>query len=422
MPTTTFKKRSLSISLFVAWQLSLLAGGAAWAGLRLASVESRYALPALRETPLVVTPLHDVPVVASDEQLRRVLTKLRPRFNGEKTKVNHVDHALRFWGQPATFSGAEYFASAEAMRRLLTDNRVFMQVYKGKPKPLLIDRGPGVRVRTQEGPATASHVDHTLACLAEVGTPLEYPLITPTRATTYRALVEQSLRDFSLNQVEYEWSALTYALFLPPVRSWTTTDGQEITFDRLARRIMRQEPAQGVCFGNHRLYDLVVFLRIDDQMGILSPAVRNEIVAYLRGMTALLVATQHADGYWGSDWPLATQPGAVEGSSGDLLADRILSTGHALEWWAMAPAELHPPRETLARAGQWLCRTIDELSPEKTLEYYTFLTHAGRALALWRGRWPYEALPDAKVARGHADRPSHAAPNAVSVFNTHPAD
>ena len=39
----------------------------------------------------------------------------------------------------------------------------------------------------------------------------------------------------------------------------------------------------------------------------------------------------------------------------------------------------------MAAAGQWLVRTIDELSEEDVVEYYTFLTHAGRSLALWRG-------------------------------------
>ena len=61
-------------------------------------------LPELRETPLAVMPEYDYDVVVSDEQLQRVLTKLQPPFAGRSTKINHVDHALRFWTPEAQFT------------------------------------------------------------------------------------------------------------------------------------------------------------------------------------------------------------------------------------------------------------------------------------------------------------------------------
>jgi hypothetical protein len=155
---------------------------------------------------------------------------------------------------------------------------------------------------------------------------------------------------------------------------------------------MRQELPQGVCFANHRIYTLVAFLRVDDQTAILHPETRAEILRYLRNVTTLLVRSQHTDGFWDGDWPaVAAAKDAKDPptrTSGDNTADRILATGHALEWWAMAPEELHPPRNVLASAGQWLVKTIDDLSDEKTEEYYTYLSHAGRSLALWRNKSP----------------------------------
>lgn len=380
--------RPAGLAGFLAFQAVLLAAGASWGGYRLLELRADRALPALRAAPLAVEPTYNVPVVVSDEQLARVLRKLEPKFLGAKTKINHVDHGLRCWGVPASFEQPQSFSSAEDLRRLLTDHRRFAEVYGPQVKPLLIDEAHGVRVRVAEGPASSSHVDHTLASLAEVGTPLDFPVHSPRRQTTYRALVEQSLADFDLNQVEYEWSALTYALFLPPARRFRTSDGQEITFDRLAERIMRQDVPQGVCFANHRMHALVVLLRIDAHMPILAPTRREEILAYLRGITARLVKTQHADGSWDGNWP--TGSAADDRTSGDKLADRILATGHPLEWWALAPEEVHPPRNVLAAAGQWLVRTIDELSPEKTEDYFTYLSHAARALALWRGKFPHQ--------------------------------
>jgi len=116
-------------------------------------------------------------------------------------------------------------------------------------------------------------------------------------------------------------------------------------------------------------------------------------------VTQALVRSQHADGFWNIDWPFAA-PKTSEPTEreGDRLSDRIIGTGHPLEWWSLAPEEVHPPRNVLAAAGQWLVRTVDSLSDEQLREHFTFLSHAGRALALWRGKTPPQVL-----AAGAAD-------------------
>jgi hypothetical protein len=380
----------LSSLQFVVIQTLLVTAAVAWGASRYGELMGEQALPPLRAEPLTVEPLYDYPTVVTDEQLARVLNKLRPRFHGSQTKINHVDHALRFWTTSAEFAD-EQFLDGQAMRALLVDHRRFAEVYGASEPPLLIDTPTGVDVREQHGNRTSSHVDHTMACLAEVGTPLDYPIFTAGGQTTFGALVEDSLRSFRLNQPEYEWSALTYALLLPPVTHWTTTDGQQVSFDRLARRIMREDLGRGVCFANHRMHTLAMFLRVDEQVPILSSEVRAEVMEYLKRITVKLVAHQHADGFWDGNWPFSRAGQQAAKSSGNELADRILATGHALEWWALAPEQLHPPRHVLASAGQWLVRTIDQLSDQQVQNTYTYLTHAGRALALWRGQSPAEA-------------------------------
>jgi len=367
----------------------------AWSGME--SLVPRR-LPALREMPLAIGAYYDRDFVVSDEQLQRVMTRLRPRDEGPETKINHVDHALRFWTLRARFEEPGFLAG-EDMRRLLTDDRRFHIQYGAAQKSLLIPTKTGVRVRTKDGNLSSSHVDHTMASLAEVGTPLNFPIETPDGLTTFRSIVDQALHDFSLNQVEYEWSSLTFALFVPPATGWTTSEGQRLSFDVLARRIMRERLPRGVCFGNHRLYTLAALLRIDDQQRILSPEVRASCLAWLNRATALLVWNQHAEGYWGEDWARSDgEAGEAADSSGDAVTDRILATGHALEWWAIAPEECHPPRGILIRAGQWLVRTIDQLTPQETQDRYTYLSHAGRALALWRGKTPPQVdLPPASA-------------------------
>lgn len=355
--------------------------------------DRRAELPPMRDVPLTVLPLYDDARVVTDEQLRTVLYKLRPRLRHERVNINHVDHALRFWGLEATFRDPQCLSGQE-MRQLLLDSTKFSEVWGEQSPPLLLVTDRGVGVRTQQGRAAASHYDHTLAGLAEVGTPLDFPVQTPQGPRTVRDMLVYALREFSLNQIEYEWSALIFTLYLPPVQSWQSTEGQQITFDRLADRIMRQRLNQGVCMGNHRLHALVMMLRIDAEYPILTDAGRQRILAHLTDATRRFIASQHPDGYWIRSWPDGQPPvERVEGDSENTLQNRILATGHVLEWWSLAPQEVHPPREVVIRAGQWLARTVSELDDKTIDEQYTFLSHAGRALALWRGHFPAHFLP-----------------------------
>jgi hypothetical protein len=345
--------------------------------------------------PIRVRPLYNEPDMISDAELIQVLDKLKPRLRVNQPKINHVDHALRFWGIEAVFAEEDCLSGVE-MRELLLDHRRFSEAWGPKTKPFLVPDVTGrVAIRTREGHSTASHVDHTLAGLAEVGTPLDYPVITPGGEYELRAVLEDSLKKFTLNQVEYEWSTLAYLHYLPHVKTWYTSEGQAMTWDRLADRLMRQRLAEGVCFGNHRLHALAMMLRVDETHGLLSPEARSRVIAHLQDVTKRLISSQHDEGYWEGNWPGDEIDGPQPSSFGSAmgpLADRILATGHALEWWAFAPPEVLPPLEVRIDASRWLIKTIDGLTPEQTQKYYTFLSHAGRALALWRGQFPAEVI------------------------------
>jgi hypothetical protein len=379
-----------SLLVFLVFQAAVVCGGVAWAAWRVDLHYAERELPVPLNEPLKVAPLYDEPGVVSDEQLVRVLTRLRPRLRGPQPKINLVDHSLRFWGVEAVFADPKCLSGVE-MLDLLLDHRQYSQAWGDKALPLLIDNPDGIGIRTQEGAATASHVDHTLATLSEVGTTLDYPVITPGGETELRRALEWSLRQFSLNQVEYEWSALAYVLYMPDAKRWFSTEGQVISFDLLADRIMRQKPNMGICFGNHRNHALVMLLRVDVEHDTLSVAGRERIIEYLKGITALFVANQHEDGYWDQNWP-GPEGETLSPMGTDPMSDRMLATGHVLEWWALAPQEVHPPKEVLFKAGQWLSGAIEGLSEKELEASYVFLTHAGRALALWRGRFPAEVI------------------------------
>jgi hypothetical protein len=385
-------KRSWAVWLFLVGQPVVLAvfAYAAVSGSR--EFQQTWRVPPMQENPLSIRPLYDCPDVVSDEQLRRALLRLRPRLAGTKTLLADVDHALRCWGPDARFDDPE-FASGADLRALLTDTRRFTELYGPDQPAAMIDTPFGVCCRVKEGIASTSHTDHTLACLAEVGTPLSYPIVTPSRQATFRAMIEQALHDFNLNQIEYEWSAKTFSLFLPPATRWDSTEGQTLSFDLLADRIMRERLPRGVCYGMHRLYGLMAYLRLDDQTPILSPGMRGRIIRFLKDANRRLVANQHADGFWNGDWfyapPASSEPTK---SAGDQLYFRIVVTGHAVEYWALAPQEIQPKRAVVIAAANWIVRTIDTISEDELRANFSFLSHAVRGLALWRGKEPFEAL------------------------------
>lgn len=371
-------------------------GGWAWA-----NVNSFPLVPQLMNEPRTIRPIHNYPLVVSDEQLQTVLFKLRPRFEAQPPKTNFVDHALRMWGSNVVFGGDAL--DGPQMRDLLIDDQQFRKHWSAGTPSLLESSSYGVAVRTQEGRSTVSHVDHLVGTLAETGTKLDHPVRLADGAASMRDLVNHTFRSFRLNQKEYEWTAVAWALYAPRRSEWYTSDRQQITFERLAIRMMRQQQPQGVCYGQHRLYSLTLMLRVDEQAfekqgeRLLTEEGRALILTYLHGMTGRLYRNQSQEGWWDGNWPDLKQ--SIPDPDTDTLSRRVLATGHTLEWWAMAPQELHPPRETIVRAGQWLARTISEMDDRLIQKNFTFLTHAGRALALWRARFPDEVYPEVEIAR-----------------------
>jgi hypothetical protein len=402
------------IVLFALAQTIIISGIVTAATISWRQRQASRALPPLRERSITLKPLYDHPWMASDEQLEATLRKLYPRLRGPEPKINYVDHAYRIWGPDAVFDDPEALSGGE-MRDVLLNHERFAEVWPRTPSFLQQNKNDRWGLRTKEGVATASHTDHSLASISEAGISRDYPVITSAGRTTFAELMETSLSEFSVDQMEYEWSILAYTLFIPPTTTWITSEGQQVTFDALADRLMREMLPNGVCFGHHRIAALVTMLRVDSEVtSILSPSTRQRIIKYLTVVAQQLVKTQHPYGYWDEGW-IGTKPQVKEGEeaiAGDELKNRIIATGHILEWLAWAPEEVHPPRENLTRAAQWVVRAIEQQEISEIMENFAFPTHAANALALWRKTTPTEFM------KSRLDRSKVTAPAAAR----HPAD
>lgn len=341
--------------------------------------------PVPRETPLSIEPLYDDPEVVSDEELAAVLRKVQPRFASAQLKPNYVEHALRTWGATVEFQDPRVMSGTE-LKAFLTDHGRYLASWGPAVEPLLQDRPAGVAIRWGKETCASVHHDHWLASLTEAGVSLHEPVFTPSRRMTLYDALQEALRDFRLDEVETEWSALAFGLWLPPGARWVNNTGRELSFDLLAERQMRGDQKLGVCAGTHRVYALMVLLRLDDEYHILSPEVREAAWQHLERVRDALIASQFPDGHWPSNW--ADGAAAVQRPVSDELYRQVIATGHHLEWLAIAPRELHPPREQILQAARWVIRTTLSQSQPQILERYTFFSHVGNALALWRKTRP----------------------------------
>lgn len=382
-------------------QLAVLgAFGVAW-GLRVDGVEREFAratlgvdeLPVVaipRATPLTVTPLFDrpdLPSIVSEEEVAYVLKRIRPRFERKGLRPNLVEHALRTWGVEATFGDPAIMSGAD-LAAFLTDHGTYIQSWSETETPLLEERPEGIAVRYGRVNSGSVHHDHWLASLTEAGVTLATPVYGPgRRGDSIETVLREALRDFRLDEREAEWTAMAFGLWLPPTNEWIGAGGRRYSFDLLAHRLMRGECETGVCVGTHRVYSLVLLMRLDDQFPtVLSDAVRADVNAHLEKVRDWIRVGQFEDGHWSGDWPHGAD--AVKTPREDKLSTQIIATGHHLEWQAIAPAHLRLSDEQNRKAAEWLLATMRKHSQAEILQNYTFYTHVGNAFALWRKTRP----------------------------------
>ena len=338
--------------------------------------------PIDRTTPLAVAPLYDRPDFVSDEELAAVLKQIQPRFPRERLKPNHVEHALRTWGIDATFTDPRALSGKE-MTEFLTNHSRYVLSWGNDIKPLIEERGPGLSIRYGRETGASVHHDHWTAGLTDAGVPLNSPVYGPGRhGATIHNVLNESLRDFRLDERETEWTAMAFGLWLPPEREWIGGDGRQYSFDLLVERLLRGKRQLGVCSGTHRVYSLMLLVRLDDEFDILSDAARASADSRLEQVRDEIIASQFDDGRWPSNWPDGAD--AVENPIDEELYKQVIATGHHLEWLAIAPRDLHPRDEVIGKAARWIIDTTLAQTEEEILARYTFFSHVGNALSLWR--------------------------------------
>ena len=253
----------------------------------------------------------------------------------------------------------------------------------------LIEKTPvGLRIRRAksaqgsfEGIEGESHVDQTIAMLAELGADQSTTIRPENYTVTVGSLLASSRADFVIEQ-ELPWSAVAYCLYLPKEPEWTNRFGQRFSYAIIADELLRVDLGIGACHGSHPLYALTVMWNADCKYDFLPWRTRSGVLHRLQEASAKLAQNQASNGAWDEQWYLGTveQP---NNKSLDNSIDRLVSvTAHHLEWMLRAPARARPGSTVINDAVRFLIMALERGAVQSSGDLYCPRSHAIRVLTL----------------------------------------
>lgn len=355
-----------------------------WATARCAAAPSSLAL---RASPISIRPHPQRCLNIPEEDFRNIRDQVQPFDEGVSTSL--YLHALRVFGLDSKYNRGKLASSRDTLRLFAEEE--FSKKILGMP--LLVRTRYGVRSTPEPlGGAKESHRDYCLAVLSEQGLPASFSMIAGGRSFTFKDFLADSIANFHLTQEEIEWTALAYAMWLPPERKWVNKFGEAFTFDQLATELIQRPFDEAVCAGSHLVHAMIVLSRVDhEECCILSPDVRGKLLNRLAAVVREAEATQAVDGSWGGDWyerllsDRTPEPESRDQSKNNrLLKNRLLATSHIAEWLMLLPEELRVSDDRLRRAGRWLHAQLKDVDPQFVRDNFCPCTHGAIVLQLVR--------------------------------------
>jgi hypothetical protein len=284
--------------------------------------------------------------------------------------------------------GSSKLMDGQRMLEILTDNRKYA-AFCPKEEPLLSTSSYGVSYRESNSVDGLPHVDKALSIFAELGIRTNLPVRTAEGDTfTLRAALDDAVMNFHPKQ-ELPWTAIALAHYLPPVRSWRNKFGDEYTFDDLAMYLVEAPYAGSACAGTHLLSALTHLVRVNSEIPVLSPSMRDRALARLRDASMQLEAKQRTDGSWPFLWYSDDRKQRGKGELHPRIED-IRVVGHHLEWIAIAPIGARPSQDCIGRALTFLSNRLLNCSESEReglllkASSMSPISHAVRAMSLYR--------------------------------------
>lgn len=342
----------------------------------------------LRSRPLQVEAKRIYSDFISEKDLQCLLDLMKPYW--EYHRVGDALHALRLWGSEIAFPDESPYPVPLGVRvwqprdmlGLYLDENAFREEFPSS-QPYFFISPHGLGERKASDLAATVHDNNFLHLAAEIGLPIDTPLLWGGRRFTLADVFDHSFYWFDLAQ-ELEFTAVAYGMYLLPRASWTNRFGESYSLDRVAEELVDRDLTKCSCYGTHVPYALAVLLAVDEQEPVLSDQVSQKARRRLRVFADNLEKSQSAAGWWNRKWtPELRSKKPFESEEIEL----VRSTGHHLEWIALAPAECRPSDACVRRTIQRLLNVLSKFHSNIPPAYFfSACSHAGRALVLLSGR------------------------------------
>jgi hypothetical protein len=312
---------------------------------------------------------------------QQTLSRLRDALFADATETDKVPsfavltHLLLLDGREAVLAGE---GSEVKILSLLTDSALLEERLR---RPVLVQTRQGVAYlpRSESG---ESHRDQVLAAMAQRNVSLDWPILAGSRRYAVQDLLNDSTANFHLQQMELPWTAIAYAHYLPPERSWTNKFGVRFSFDDLAARLMGDSLADASCGGLHQLFSLTEILKSQRRSSILTDHLADRVDEYLKRCIAAVITTQGSDGAWQPRWvnEIYRAEAPLVANDEDSPRSKLLVTGHMLEWLRALPVAMQPPDDIMQRAAHYLLLELDRIDDEAVREQFCPVIHSILAL------------------------------------------
>jgi hypothetical protein len=199
------------------------------------------------------------------------------------------------------------------------------------------------------------HQDQFIAEMAQWGMAPDHKFVIYGREYTYMDFVRNTeMRARVTQNQELSWAIEVIAQYLGTDISWTNSHGEKLRFNDLVRYELDGSVEQAPCGGTHRLFGLSWAYHLHVQRGGKIEGVWKEVVAKTIKYRDLAKKYQNPDG------SLSTNHFKEPGNSPDKSL-RIASTGHMLEWLALALPDEDLRAPWMQEAANALALTILDL-------------------------------------------------------------
>lgn len=246
----------------------------------------------------------------------------------------------------------------------------------------------GLDVRTGPQFVGQGHQDQFVAEMGQQGMTLHRKFVVNGRDYTFEDFVKHSEARVSLkmNQ-ELSWAICILSQFRGTNYTWVNAEGEKLHFDDVVRYELDQPINDAACGGTHRLFGLTWAYHLHLMRGGKTEGVWVEVAEKIKHWK------QMARKYQNSDGAFSTRYLAGPGNAHDAQL-RIGTTGHVLEWLALALSDLELREEWVQNAANALAMLI--LENQNTAVESGALYHATHGLHIYHARVFGKGTPEAK--------------------------